>query len=128
MAVKEWKNKIKNERNKQKTVKSILTISIITLNVSGLNIPIKKQRLLEQMKKENKIQLYVVYKRPILNRKIIQVKSKRMVTKNKWAKDLNRHFSKEKISIKKISNKHLKRCLLLLIIRKIQTKPAINTA
>ena len=68
MAVKEWKNKIKNERNKQKTVKSILTISIITLNVSGLNIPIKKQRLLEQMKKENKIQLYVVYKRPILNR------------------------------------------------------------
>ena len=58
-------------RETKKTVKSILTVSIITLNVSGLNIPIKKQRLLEQMKKENKIQLYVVYKRSILNRKII---------------------------------------------------------
>ena len=54
-----------------------------------------------------------------------------MVTKNtiqKWTKDLNIHFSEEKIPITpKFINKHLKRCLILLTIREMQIKATINT-
>ena len=63
-------------------------ISIITLKKNVLNVPSKRHRLAEKIPtnkqtnknktKQNKAHIYVVYKKPISDLKILQTESERM--------------------------------------------------
>ena len=76
---------------------------------------IKKVKRQPMWEKVSKISVNLISDKGLVSRHITQFK--------KWAKDLNRHFSKEDMQI---AIKHIKKCLISLVIKEMQVKSTLR--
>lgn len=76
------------------------------------------------MECENIFTNHISHKELISKRGLLQLDTKQINNlMKKWAKDLNRAFSKDDIQI---SNKYIKRCFTPLIIREVKIKVTVK--
>ena len=76
--IKPERKKLKEEKRKPTRTSNKMTIStylsIITLNVNGKNVPIKRHGVADRIKKKKKTQLYAAYKRLTSAKDILRLK------------------------------------------------------
>ena len=99
---------------------------ILDLNLRPENIKLQEETIGKTLFDINHSRIEATDKQLIskIYKKLMQLNSRKIKDPiKKWAKELNRHFSKEDI---RMANKHMKRCSTSLIIREMQIKTTMR--